>query len=70
MTQKEKVIQQLESYGAVENVWAVHNYILRLGAIIHELKQEGWVFDEELSGFIEGTKNWRYVLAPAQLTIQ
>lgn len=66
MTQKQKVKEKLLADGEVDNFWAFNNRVsLRLGAIIHVLKKEGWVFDEEKSGFIPDTKNWRYVLKSA-----
>jgi hypothetical protein len=73
-TQKEVVEQRLRETGAIDNFYCIHNRItLRLGAIIFVLKEEGWVFDEWKSGFIEGTKNWRYVLKsspkPKQLNL-
>jgi hypothetical protein len=41
MTQKDKVLKRLQKRGYVDNFWAIKNYILRLGAIIHTLKNEG-----------------------------
>jgi hypothetical protein len=43
--QKEKIIKQLLETGEVSNFWAIKNYILRLGALIHKLKSEGWEFE-------------------------
>lgn len=66
LTQKQVVERKLLEEGAVDNFWAFNNKVtLRLGAIIFKLKEEGWVFDEEKSGFIPDTKNWRYVLKEA-----
>lgn len=57
--QKERIIEKLRVDGEVDNVWAFNHYILRLGAIIHKLRSEGW----EIEGkFFEGTKNWNYTL--------
>lgn len=39
-TQKQKVEEQLATYGYVTNFWAVKNYILRLGAIICDIRSE------------------------------
>lgn len=39
-TQLEVVIKKLERDGYVDNLWAIRNYILRLGAIIHVLRKE------------------------------
>jgi len=44
-TQKERVIEKLNRDGQVDNFWAINNYILRLGAIIFELKREGRKFN-------------------------
>ncbi len=60
-TQEQLVIDHLEEFGVVDNFWAIHNYILRLGAIINRLKRKGWIFD---SMFGEGVnkKNYYYYL--------
>lgn len=38
MNQIEKVKERLQEVGYVDNFWAIHNYILRLGAIVHTLR--------------------------------
>jgi len=43
-TQKERVIEKLNRDGQVDNFWAINNFILRLGAVIFELKREGREF--------------------------
>lgn len=64
VTQKDIVAGRLKEVGFVDNFWAIENRIsLRLGAIIFKLKEEGYIFDEVKSGFVEGSKNWRYYLA-------
>ena len=45
MTQKEKVIAQFNEFGYVSRNWALKNYMSRLGAIICDLKREGWNID-------------------------
>lgn len=65
-TQKQIIIEKLQRDGYVDNIWAIENKITtRLGAVILVLKNEGFVFDEERSGFITNTKNWRYYLTSA-----
>jgi len=61
LTQSERVVQQLNANGAVTNFWAIDNYILRLGAIICQLKKEGWDFE---TGYSEGQdrKNFKYTV--------
>lgn len=44
-TQKERVLARIRETGFVDNFWAFHNYILRLGAIMCQLKKEGLVFE-------------------------
>lgn len=39
--QKEKVLAKLYKEGVVDNFWAIRNNILRLGAVIYKLKNEG-----------------------------
>ena len=57
ISQKQKVIMQLEEYGEVNNYWAIHNYILRLGAIIFTLRDEGW----KIKGDFSKTEKKNYV---------
>lgn len=45
LTQKDWVINKLKTNGHVDNFDAFHNYILRLGAIIHGLREDGWEID-------------------------
>ena len=58
-TQKQRVIDQLDVEGKVTNFWAFSHYILRLGAIILDLKKDGWVFN---TGWGTGSekKNYHY----------
>lgn len=44
MKQKERVLERLKQEGYVDNFWAIQNRMLRLGAIIHELKRDGYEF--------------------------
>lgn len=59
LTQIQRVINQIERTGKVTNFWAIHNYILRLGAIIYTLRTMGWELD---GNFSEKTKNFVYKL--------
>ena len=61
MTQAEKVIARLNEVGYVDNFWAIHNYMLRLGAVIFQLKEDGWVFRGEF-GTEANRKNYYYHL--------
>lgn len=45
LTQRQRVINELELHGAVSNFWAIEHYILRLGSVIHSLKDEGYEFE-------------------------
>jgi len=60
-TQKQRVIDELREFGVVDNFWAIHNYILRLGAIIHGLRKEGWLFNG-MFGEGKNKKNYYYYL--------
>jgi len=44
-SQKKIVINRLLLCDEVDNFWAIHNYILRLGHIMWLLKKEGWEFN-------------------------
>jgi len=62
-TQKEVVVQRLLDVGYIDNFYSIDTKIsIRLGAIICNLKKEGWIFK---GGFIEGTKNYKYVVIHA-----
>lgn len=43
-SQKDWVIQQLLEKGKISRNFALQNYISRLGALIFDLKEEGWDF--------------------------
>lgn len=63
ITVKDKVEQILKDRGCVDNYYLIDNRITtRLSDVILHLKEEGWEFDEEKSGYIGNTKNWRYVV--------
>lgn len=60
ITQKDRVRRKLEVDGFIDNFWCIEQKVsIRLGAIIHDLRQEGMEID---GGYIEGTKNFRYEL--------
>jgi hypothetical protein len=60
LTQKECIKQKLLQDDEVTNLWAIEHRMLRLGAIIHQLRTElGWELEAD---FIEGTKNYCYRL--------
>ncbi len=64
VSQKTIVAERLKEMGFVDNFWAIENKVsLRLGAIIFDLKKDGFIFDEAKSGFAPNSKNWRYYLA-------
>jgi hypothetical protein len=48
MTQKERVLQRIKEVGYIDNVWCFTNRILRLGAIIFDLKEDGMDFRTEM----------------------
>lgn len=46
MTQKDLVINHLEEHGSISREYAWREYrIKRLGAVIHDLKELGYIFD-------------------------
>lgn len=60
-TQQQRVIEKLLEKGKVDNFWAFHNYILRLGAIIWGLRQQGIEITTHYKN-IKGHKNCVYEL--------
>lgn len=72
-TKKQQIKDKLNRDGFVDNLWSIQNKVsARLASIIFELKKDGYVFDEEYSGFLPGTKNWCYYLSkkPVKLRIR
>ena len=41
-SQLEIIKEKLLKDGNISNIWAFRHYILRLGARIHDLRQDGW----------------------------
>lgn len=65
-TTKALIERILREEGYIDNFFCIDEKITtRLGAVIHNLRNEGWYFDDEKSGYIGETKNWRYVLKSA-----
>lgn len=51
MSQKDKVLKQMRTYGYVTRNWALQNFISRLSAIMLDLKKQGINFEpKELNG--------------------
>lgn len=63
-SQRKIIERKLKEQGYVDNVWAFNNYILRLGAIIHELRQDGWEIDTNYKNET-GHRNCHYILVKA-----
>lgn len=61
MSQKQKVLEKLIDDGYVDNFWAIRNFILRLGAIIYNLRKEGYNIRGEY-GEGKDKKNYFYYL--------
>lgn len=62
-SQKDWVIKQLLDKGKISRNFALKNFISRLGAIICDLKEEGWDFETEFidSPKPDGSKGKNYV---------
>lgn len=73
LTQEQKVIDHIRLYGEVDNFWAIQNYILRLGAIIHSLKRKGYEFTGRFGkdrGYEKKYwKNYYYIVKKEQTTL-
>jgi hypothetical protein len=65
-TQKQRVLEMLLRDGSVDNFWAIRNYILRLGARIHDIRADGYKiigkFGSELKLHKKYHKNFYYIL--------
>lgn len=63
ITIKNTVEQLLLKNGYIDNYYCIDSRLTtRLSAVILNLKLEGWEFDEDKSGYLGDTKNWRYVV--------
>lgn len=69
MTHEDKVLKRLKEVGYVDNVWAVNNRILRLGAIICDLYMPELVrtFGRNITNYtpkekIRNKMNYHYIL--------
>lgn len=69
LTQEQRVIARLKEVGYVDNFWAFHDYILRLGAIMCQLKKLGFEFDT-FYGTGAQKKNYIYKLKSMPLSIE
>ena len=67
LSKKDIVLKILKEKGEIDNFYCIDNRITtRLGSIINLLKKEGYKFDDERSGYMPGTKNWRYIFTSKQ----
>jgi len=62
-TQQERIVNRIDEVGYVDNFWAFHNYILRLGAIIFKLKKKGFKFN---ASFGKGKFKKNYYYRPVE----
>lgn len=63
MSVKSQIKEILQKNGKIDNYYCIDTRLTtRLGAVINVLKEEGLEFDEEKSGYIPNTKNWRYYI--------
>jgi len=60
-SQRDVVLEILKDKGVIDNFWAFNNYILRLGAIIFELRREGYIITTKYE-HVAGKKNCHYYL--------
>lgn len=63
---EDKVIYILLQQGYIDNYYCVDTRLtLRLSDIIFHLKNKGWKFDEDKSGYINSKqpKNWYYIVS-------
>jgi hypothetical protein len=68
-TQKQIVVEKIERDGYVDNFWAISNRMLRLGAIIADLKKDGYKFATGW-GKDSQRKNYHYYsLAHCEMTL-
>jgi hypothetical protein len=61
LAQTQRIIEQLEYKGFVTRNWALSQYISRLGALIYDLRKEGWEFTQEYTKTPYG-KDYTYTL--------
>jgi len=71
-SQAQTVLARIEEVGYVDNLWAKDNYILRLAAVIKDLKDAGKEFDGEYGKKLGYSKpNWKnFYYFPAGKTLK
>lgn len=64
LSQREKVVNMLFTFGECNNLWAIKHYIWRMSDIIFRLRQEGWQIEGEFLKDKKGkqTKVFNYYL--------
>lgn len=69
-TQSQKILNRIKKVGYIDNFWCIKNYILRLGARIHDLREEGYNFEgkdgRELKKKRSLHKNFYYFIKDVQ----
>lgn len=72
MSQKDLVISHLAEYGSISREYAWKEYgIKRLGAVIHDLKELGYVFDTvELESDFEYRLRDDYEVQPREVAVK
>ena len=58
-SQKDIVLYQLQKYGEIYNAWCFEHGILRLGGIMHKLRNEGHDIETD-----DSRRNCRYIYKP------
>lgn len=67
ISQKELVLQKLENDGYVDNFWAIKNHILRLGAVIYDIRNDADTKDLPLARALGTECGYRFAhLSPQQ----
>lgn len=69
VTQEDKILKRLKDVGYVDNFWAVKNFILRLGGMVHYMELDNLirVYGNKITNYSpkdqqKNKKNFHYIL--------
>ena len=69
MSQKSIVLAKLKSEGSISNLWAIQNGMWRLGAIIKDLRDEGFDIETDYQPSKTKVTTYRFKSKPKEVTL-
>jgi len=69
LSQRDIVLRQLKEHGVITNLWAIEHYILRLGAVIENLRKDGLEIETEYNTPKVGKNTHYWLKTPVKKTV-